>query len=364
MFELHVLGTSSARFSHGRAVSGSFVMTPGGAVLVDCGEGMQKRLLDQNKSLKKSGLQIRSRMAKVRAILFTHGHLDHCWGLLPMLYTMSLDGRTEPLTIIAPTSQKAVAWSLKNPGDSPPAESGVDSTDLSILFQQWQSLGSKDDDFGFKIDWVLLPIEQQSPFISPIQPLDGVELMVVPTEHGIPSCGWQITSNPKMGRFDRAKADSLSLSTEQVGALASGEDITTDSGPLMAKDFRGAENPRRSLLISGDTIGDVQAFGELVTPPDLLLHEATFLEHKSEKARMYNHSTTHDAARHAEVSGSQVLALTHYSSSIDDILVVQSEAQELHKRSIACSDGDVFTISRNGDITVHRRCEEWKNYSL
>jgi ribonuclease Z len=325
---------------------------------------MQKRLLDQNKALKKSGLQIRSRMAKVRAILFTHGHLDHCWGLLPMLHTMSLDGRTEPLTIIAPTSQKAVAWALKNPGDSPPAESGVDSTDLAILFQQWQSLGSKDDDFGFKIDWVLLPIEQHSPFISPIQPLDGVELMVVPTEHGIPSCGWQITTNPAMGKFNRAKADSLSLTIEQVATLAGGEDITTGSETLMAKDFRGEVKPRRSLLISGDTIGGVQAFGELTIPPDLLLHEATFLEYKSEKAKMYNHSTTHDAARHAKVSGCQVLALTHYSSSVDDITVVQNEAQELHKRSIACNDGDVFTISRDGEITVHRRSEEWKNYSL
>ncbi len=364
MFELHVLGTSSARFSHDRAVSGSFLMTPGGAVLIDCGEGMQKRLLDQNKALKKSGLQIRSRMAKVRAILFTHGHLDHCWGLLPMLHTMSLDGRTEPLTIIAPTSQKAVAWALKNPGDTPPADSGVDSTDLAILFQQWQSLGSKDDDFGFKIDWVLLPIEQQSPFISPIQPLDGVELTVVPTEHGIPSCGWQFSTNHAMGKFDRTKADSLSLTTEQVATLASGKDITTDSETLLAGDFRGEAKPRRSLLISGDTIGNVQAFGELTIPPDLLLHEATFLEYKSEKARMYNHSTTHDAARHAQVSGSQVLALTHYSSSVDDISVVQNEAQELHKRSIACSDGDVFTISRDGEIMVHRRCEEWKNYTL
>jgi len=281
-----------------------------------------------------------------------------------MLHTMSLDGRTEPLTIIAPTSQKAIAWALKNPGESPPAESGVDSTDLAILFQQWQSLGSKDDDFGFKIDWVLLPIEQQSPFISPIQPLDGIELMVVPTEHGIPSCGWQITTNPVMGKFDRAKADSLSLTTEQVATLAGGEDITTDSETLMAKDFRGEVKPRRSLLISGDTIGGVQAFGELTTPPDLLLHEATFLEYKSEKAKMYNHSTTHDAARHAKVSGCQVLALTHYSSSVDDITVVQNEAQELHKRSIACSDGDVFTISRDGEITVYRRYEEWKNYSL
>ena len=46
MLELHVLGTSSARFAHGRAVSGSVVNTPGGTLLVDCGEGMQQRLID------------------------------------------------------------------------------------------------------------------------------------------------------------------------------------------------------------------------------------------------------------------------------------------------------------------------------
>ena len=59
MLELHVLGTSSARFAHNRAVSGSFVMTPGGGLLVDCGEGLQQRLLNQNSALKKSELQIR-----------------------------------------------------------------------------------------------------------------------------------------------------------------------------------------------------------------------------------------------------------------------------------------------------------------
>ena len=32
--------------AHGRSVSGSVLNTPGGMALIDCGEGMQKRIID------------------------------------------------------------------------------------------------------------------------------------------------------------------------------------------------------------------------------------------------------------------------------------------------------------------------------
>lgn len=355
MFEVHVLGTSSARFANNRAVSGTFVMTPRGAILVDCGEGLQQRILDQNRLLKLSGSKTRCRMSKIRAILFTHGHLDHCWGLLPMLHTMALDGRREPLTIIAPTSREAIQWALDNPGIPPYPESKIASTDLAILFSQWQSLGAKDEEFGFDIDWVLLPMESMEPHASPIQPIGGVELTIVPTIHGVPSCAWMIASEQQLGKFNREKSQSLNLNKDEISKLADGENILKNGKQLDSKDFRAPPRDPISVVISGDTTGNVPAFTQLPYPPDLLIHEATFLIEQQKNATMYNHSTTHDAARHAEVSDTGVLALTHYSSRITNTEQVVKEAKEIHRRSVACDDGDLFIITRSGEISRQKR---------
>ncbi len=353
MLELHVLGTSSARFAHGRAVSGSVVNTPGGTLLVDCGEGMQQRLIDHNRELKSSGLQSRTRMAKMRAILLTHGHLDHCWGLLPMLQTMALDGRKEPLLVMGPTSSEALEWVRSNPGIVPDEASGVSSTDLAILFQQWQALGSKDESFGFEVDWHLFTLDDEMPFAAPVQPIEEVNLTVVPTQHGIPACGWQVTQPTREGRFDRERADVLGLKRGYISRLARGEDITHDGKNLAAVDFRGPPRPPRSLLVSGDTLGGVPSFGALEIAPDVLLHEATFTSELQEKATLYHHSTAADAANHASACGAHVLALTHYSSRIDDTSELIDDASDaLSSPAVvhACSDGELFLIG--GDDTL------------
>ena len=120
MLEVHILGTSSARPAHGRSVSGTIVRHEGTTVAIDCGEGFQNRVVEHNRDLKDSGRNERTRLGKLNCILLTHGHLDHTWGLLPMLHTMALDNRHAALNVVAPTSHATITRLLdsSNPFDT------------------------------------------------------------------------------------------------------------------------------------------------------------------------------------------------------------------------------------------------------
>ena len=54
MFALHILGTSGSRPTATRSVSGNYLMTPHGGLVIDCGEGFQERLVRQDLRLKRS----------------------------------------------------------------------------------------------------------------------------------------------------------------------------------------------------------------------------------------------------------------------------------------------------------------------
>ena len=368
MFELHVLGTSSARFAHGRSVSGSVLNTPGGLVLIDCGEGMQQRMISHNRALKSSGVDNRTRISRIRAIFLTHGHLDHTWGLLPLLQTLDLDGRRNRMVVMGPSSRKAIDWATQHPGEIPPEESGISSTDLAILFSQWQAIGTQENESSYSIDWVLIPIDDEMPFESPIQPLAGVTVTIVPTRHGVPSCGYHFETNRKPGRFDRVRAAELDLTEAQISQLASGQDLIIDDETHPAASFRGEPRSGCSLMVSGDTAHGPIGFdvNHLPSSPQLLLHEATFLADKQERAAQYFHSTAADAARHATSCKAKALALTHYSSRIDSLSASVGEAREHFSGSVAATlDGDWFGIDANGDVCHHVRVENgWNKKNL
>ncbi|CAO1636655.1 unnamed protein product [Sympodiomycopsis kandeliae] len=79
---LRFLGTSSAP-SMNRNYSSLLVKIGSEAVMVDCGEGTQQRLMRFNNS----GI---GRLNAIKTILITHLHADHVLGLVPMLHSMAM----------------------------------------------------------------------------------------------------------------------------------------------------------------------------------------------------------------------------------------------------------------------------------
>ncbi|WP_444997439.1 MBL fold metallo-hydrolase [Aliikangiella sp. IMCC44359] len=91
--ELIFLGTSSGVPTKNRNVSGLAIKMQKNKhwYLVDCGEATQHQILHTKLSIK-----------YLEAIFITHVHGDHCYGLPGLLASMSMAGKTEMLTIVAP----------------------------------------------------------------------------------------------------------------------------------------------------------------------------------------------------------------------------------------------------------------------
>lgn len=90
-FTLSILGTASALPFSDRNPSAQALSVHGRLFLIDCGEGTQQRMRQMHLSF-----------LKLEAILISHIHGDHCFGLFGVLSTMGLYHRTAPLHVFGP----------------------------------------------------------------------------------------------------------------------------------------------------------------------------------------------------------------------------------------------------------------------
>ncbi len=360
--QVHILGTSSSRPAHGRSVSGSVVNTNKGIIVVDCGEGFQERFVKHNKILKNKNSKYRIKSGKINTILLTHGHLDHTWGLLPLLKTLSLDGREKELTVIAPTLDIIVERILQSDSVAIKVEDiDVANVDIYNQYLQWWSLGGTTEELNYRVNWILVGVDKNDDInklnaisinpnrgqIEVVNDLskftNGIKIVNIPTLHSVPSCGWWIKEPDRRGKFDSEKARRNNLSVEQIKKLVNGEKIDGFS----PKEFMMESKKNPSVLISGDTAGKNPGFRKFSNTnyeTSVLIHEATFLQINKDRAEKYFHSTALEAAKNAKLIGAKQLIITHFSSRIKDTKLLSSEAIEAFERVHAASDSDVIVI--------------------
>lgn len=90
-FKIHILGCGSALPTLKHNASSQLIEMRGKCFMVDCGEGAQMQF-------RRSHIHF----SKLNAIFISHMHGDHCFGLMGLLSTLGMLGRTSKLRIYAP----------------------------------------------------------------------------------------------------------------------------------------------------------------------------------------------------------------------------------------------------------------------
>ncbi len=293
--EILFLGTSAAVPSKDRSTSCLAVREGREIVLLDCGEGSQRRLMQSPFSF-----------MRIRAILITHLHGDHVFGLPGLLQTMSLSDRKDPLFLYGPRGISAF------------------------------------------VDGMMSSSEGELSYPLTVAELDGGEsfhtagfsVTSFPTEHGMTSLGYVLREPDRPGRLDHAKALSLGMRDgPDMARLKRGETVRG----VTPEQVVGPSRPGLSMAYTGDTLPSEKTV-EAVRGVDVLVHEATYLESEAENARAHNHSTAAQAAGVAREAGVGHLILTHVSHRYDDRSVLKAEARRTFPESYVADDLTVYEV--------------------
>ena len=294
------LGTSAARPTVERNVSGLAIHREGETLLFECGEGTQRQMMRYGVSFALS------------EIFFTHFHADHFLGVIGLIRTLGLQGRPEPLFLFGPKGAKKVL--------STALQLGVERVPFPVEITEVKA--------G---DTVTGPIKR-----------DGYDICAFPTEHGGgPSLGYILKEHVRRGRFDVEKARAAGIPEGPLwGKLSKGEAIElTDGTRLTADGFVGAARPGRLIALTGDT-RPCAATVDAAQGADLLIHEATFGEEERDRARDTGHSTAKEAAQIALAANAKRLLLSHvsarYSISADELV---REARDVFPNAAVAKDG-------------------------
>ena len=153
-FKVHILGCGSALPTLRHNASSQVVEVRQKLLMLDCSEGTQMQL-------RKSHL----RFTKLGHVFITHLHGDHCFGLIGMISTFGLLGRTAKLHIHAP---EALGPEL----------------DRQIQFLT--------HDLGFEV--VFYPVDTTQRQI--VYEDRSITVESIPLEHRVPCCGYLIKEKP------------------------------------------------------------------------------------------------------------------------------------------------------------------------
>ncbi len=298
--KLTFLGTSGSVPQKDRNFASAVLNIRGKTILFDCPEGTQRQLMHSEHS-----------MMKIEYIFISHLHADHFLGLFGWIATMTLNQRQEKLVIFSPKGGKEKILKIMKEVIYP---------SFTIEFKELKK--------GIVLEE------------------DLFEVKAFPLNHEIPCFGFVFQENDKKGEFNRKKAEALGIPAGPLYAkLVAGEKIKVGTKTFTQKDVMDYSKGRkgRKIVYVSDTLPVKESIGN-AKGANILIHEATFIEEQSERAKESMHSTAKQAAQIAKKAGVKKLILMHFSARKNEEETILKEAKKEFKETIAARDFDTILL--------------------
>ena len=296
-FRVHILGCGSALPTLRHFASSQVVEMRGKLFMVDCGEGTQMQLR-----------RSRIRFTKISAVFISHLHGDHCFGLIGMLSTFGLLGRTAKLDV----------YGLAPLGD--------------VMRQQMKIFCH---DFDYEVVFHDVDTRQQQVVYED----RSLTVETVPLEHRMPCCGYLFREKPTLPHIRRDVLDAYHIPVSQINNIKAGADWVSEDGERVSNSLLvEPADPPRSYAYCSDT-RYIPNLASRIKGVSVLYHESTYTEEYVALAEKYMHSTAQQAAMVARDAEAGKLVLGHYSSRCEDEKILLDEAKQIFPDSMLANEG-------------------------
>lgn len=301
-FKIHILGCGSALPTLKHNASSQLIEMRGKCFMVDCGEGAQMQF-------RRSHIHF----SKLNAIFISHMHGDHCFGLMGLLSTLGMLGRTSKLRIYAPK-------------------------DYEPLFRQQVEFFMQTMEYEME----MIPVDTEKQQV--IYEDHSLTVETVPLQHRVPCCGFIFREKSTLPHIRRDLIDYYGIPVSQINNIKNGADWTNEDGDVIpnARLVQPADPPRSYAYCSDTRF--VPGLKEKVKGVTVLYHESTYTSDQEDRAKIYYHSTARQAATIAAGAGVGTLLLGHYSARYNDEQVLLQEAKAVFEHSILSQEGMVFDV--------------------
>ncbi len=301
-FEIQILGCGSALPTTRHNASSQVVRVGNRWFMIDCGEGTQQQLRKQHISF-----------SQISSVFISHLHGDHCFGLIGMISSFSLLGRTAPLHIYA---DKLLRQIMK-----PQLDFFCKGLPYKLIFHD---------------------IDATSHTV--IYEDNAITVETIPQEHRLPCCGFLFREKPKKRHIIGEMMEFYKVPEYLRRGLKDGNDFITPDGVVIPNERLTREaDPSRSYAYCSDTLPCHQNI-KYIRGVDLLYHEATFAESEKVRAKETFHTTARQAAEIARNAHVGQLIIGHFSSRYNDDNILLDEAREIFPATEKADESRIFGI--------------------